>query len=79
MRAEVAKLYDHIAPDNMIIAAPEEAIFIAMQTLLAANDHVIAVSPAYQSLYEVARSIGCIVTPWKLELPQMVGNLTSTN
>jgi aspartate/methionine/tyrosine aminotransferase len=68
LRAEVAKLYDHIAPDNVIIAAPEEAIFIAMQTLLAADDHVIAVSPAYQSLYEVARSIGCIVTPWKLEL-----------
>ena len=68
LRAEVAKLYDHIAPDNVIIAAPEEAIFIAMQTLLAPNDHVIAVSPAYQSLYEVARSIGSIVTPWKLEL-----------
>jgi aspartate/methionine/tyrosine aminotransferase len=68
LRAEVAKLYDHIAPDNVIIAAPEEAIFIAMQTLLEANDHVIAVSPAYQSLYEVARSIGSIVTPWKLEL-----------
>ena len=68
LRAEVAKLYDHIAPDNVIIAAPEEAIFIVMQTLLAASDHVIAVSPAYQSLYEVARSIGCIVTPWKLEL-----------
>jgi len=67
LRAEVAKLYDHIAPDNVIIAAPEEAIFIAMQTLLAPNDHVIAVSPAYQSLYEVARSIGSIVTPWKLE------------
>jgi aspartate/methionine/tyrosine aminotransferase len=68
LRAEVAKLYDHIAPDNVIIAAPEEAIFIAMQTLLTPNDHVIAVSPAYQSLYEVARSIGSLVTPWKLEL-----------
>jgi aspartate/methionine/tyrosine aminotransferase len=67
LRAEVAKLYDHIAPDNVIIAAPEEAIFITMQTLLEPDDHVIAVSPAYQSLYEVARSIGCTVTSWKLE------------
>ena len=67
LRSEVAKLYDHIAPDNVIIAAPEEAIFIAMQTLLVPDDHVIAVSPAYQSLYEVARSIGCEVTSWKLE------------
>jgi len=68
LRTEVAKLYDRISPDNLIVAAPEEAIFIVMQTLLAPNDHVIAVSPAYQSLYEVARSIGCRVTPWKLEL-----------
>lgn len=67
LRAEVAGLYDHIRSDNVVIAAPEEAIFITMQTLLQPNDHVIVVSPAYQSLYDVARSIGCSVTSWKLE------------
>lgn len=67
LRAEVAGLYGRIPANNVIIAAPEELIFIAMQTLLQPGDHVIAVSPAYQSLSEVARSIGCSVTPWPLE------------
>ena len=68
LRVEVANLYQHISPDQVLIAAPEEAIFIAMQTLLRPGDHMIAVSPAYQSLHEIGSSIGCEVTPWKLEL-----------
>jgi aspartate/methionine/tyrosine aminotransferase len=67
LRAEIARLYQHVSPENVIVAAPEEAIFIAMQTLLTPGDHVIVLSPAYQSLYEIARSIGCRVTLWKLE------------
>jgi len=67
LRAEISRLYQHVSPENVIVAAPEEAIFIAMQTLLTPDDHVIVLSPAYQSLYEIARSIGCRVTPWKLE------------
>ena len=67
LRKEVSRLYARINPDQVVIAAPQEAIYIAMQTLLSPGDHVIAVSPAYQSLYEVARSIGCRLTPWKLE------------
>lgn len=67
LRAEVAKLYQHVTPEDVIIAAPEETIFITMQTLLTPDDHVIVLSPAYQSLYEIARSIGCRVTPWTLE------------
>ena len=66
LRAEVAGLYQHITPNDVVIAAPEEAIFIAMQALLKPGDHVIVVSPAYQSLFEIAASIGCRVTPWKL-------------
>jgi aspartate/methionine/tyrosine aminotransferase len=67
LKAEVAKLYQHITSEDVIIAAPEEAIFIAMQTLLMPDDYVIVLSPAYQSLYEIARSTGCRVTPWTLE------------
>ena len=66
LRAEVAGLYEHIAADNVLIAAPEELIFVAMQTLLNPDDHVVVVSPAYQSLYEIARSMGCAITPWKV-------------
>lgn len=68
LRAEVAQLYQNITPDDVMIAAPEEAIFIAMQTLLKPGDHVVTIFPAYQSLYEVARSKGCDVTLWTLEL-----------
>jgi len=68
LRAEIAKLYERIDAENALVAAPEEAIFVAMQTLLEAGDHVIAIAPAYQSLYEIARSIGCQVTPWNLEV-----------
>jgi aspartate/methionine/tyrosine aminotransferase len=67
LRAEVAGLYQHITADNVLIAAPEELIFVAMQTLLTPDDHIVVVSPAYQSLYEIARSIGCHLTPWKLQ------------
>lgn len=66
LRAEVASIYHQTPADNVMIAAPEEAIFIAMHALLTAGDHVVVTSPAYQSLYEVARSIGCSLTPWML-------------
>jgi aspartate/methionine/tyrosine aminotransferase len=67
LRAEVARLYQQVPPENVIIAAPEEAIFIAMQTLLRPRDQVVAITPAYQSLHEIARSIGCELTDWSLE------------
>jgi aspartate/methionine/tyrosine aminotransferase len=67
LREAVAGLYEHMPPENVLIAAPEEAIFIAMQTLLRPGDHVVAVSPAYQSLHEIARSIGCELTKWNLQ------------
>ncbi len=68
LRAEVSRLYRSITPDDVLIAAPEEAIFIAMQTLLKPGDHVVTIFPAYQSLYEIARAIGCEVSQWTLEL-----------
>jgi len=68
LRAQVARLYPRLSPDGVMIAVPEEAIFIAMYTLLNPGDQVIAVFPAYQSLYEIARAIGCEVTPWRFEL-----------
>ncbi|MBN1890212.1 MAG: aminotransferase class I/II-fold pyridoxal phosphate-dependent enzyme [Thermoflexales bacterium] len=68
LRAEAACLYQTIDADHVMIAAPEEAIFIAMHTLLKPGDHIVSVFPAYQSLYEIARAIGCEVTPWTFEL-----------
>jgi aspartate/methionine/tyrosine aminotransferase len=73
LRDEIAKIYQHVPPGNIIIAAPEEAIFVTMQTLLKPGDQVMAISPAYQSLHEIARSIGCEVSKWSLE-PAADGN-----
>jgi aspartate/methionine/tyrosine aminotransferase len=66
LRAEVTRLYATIAPGDVLVAAPEEAIFLAMHALLKPGDHVIVVHPAYQSLYALAEHLGCRVTRWPL-------------
>jgi aspartate/methionine/tyrosine aminotransferase len=67
LREQVARLYDGISPNETLIAAPEELIFIAMNVLLTPGDHVIATFPGYQSLYEVAGALGATVTRWALK------------
>lgn len=64
LRRETANLYQNIDADNVLILAPEEGIFVAMNCLLNKGDHVICTYPGYQSLYEVAQSLGCEVTKW---------------
>lgn len=64
LRQEIAQLYQKVQADDVLVVTPEEGIFITMNTLLSAGDHVIAAFPGYQSLYEVARAIGCQVTLW---------------
>jgi len=64
LREEIAKLYKTIDPENVLVITPEEGIFIAMNVLLKAGDEVIVTFPGYQSLHEVARSLGCRIIPW---------------
>jgi aspartate/methionine/tyrosine aminotransferase len=64
LREEVSRLYTTIKPEDVLIAAPQECIFIAMNTLLKKGDHVITTFPGYQSLYEIALAIGCEVSRW---------------
>ncbi len=67
LRERIAALYKSCAPDDILVhAGAEEAIFSFMQVFLAAGDHVVYMSPAYQSLYEVTMSLGCEVSPWLL-------------
>jgi aspartate/methionine/tyrosine aminotransferase len=62
LRREIAGLYETIAPDEILVfAGAEEAIFCAMNVLLAPGDHAIVTWPGYQSLYEVARAAGAQV------------------
>jgi aspartate/methionine/tyrosine aminotransferase len=63
LRAEIARLYESVQPEEVVtFTGAEEGIFLAMHALLAAGDHAIVLWPAYQSLYEVARSVGATVT-----------------
>ncbi len=65
LRAEIAGLYTGISARDCLVVTPEEGIFIALNTLLEPGDHVICTFPGYQSLFEIARGIGCEVTPWR--------------
>ncbi len=67
LRAEIARFYPGIPSEGIIVAAPEEAIYISMVSILKPGDHVVVISPAYQSLYDLARSIGCEVTFWPIQ------------
>jgi aspartate/methionine/tyrosine aminotransferase len=67
LRDEIARMHQTLTADDVLVIAPEEGIFIAMQTMLNPGDEVISVFPAYQSLMEIARSLGCRVIPWRLE------------
>lgn len=66
LREEVARLYQNIQPQDVITVVPEEGIFIAMNAMLNKGDNIIVTTPTYQSLYEIANSLGCSVTQWPL-------------
>ena len=65
MRQAICGLYELMSPDEILVhAGAEEAIFLFMYAALAAGDHLIVHWPCYQSLTDVARSIGCEVSLW---------------
>ena len=68
LRAEIASLYETIAPDEVLtFSGAEEAIYVAANVLLQPGDHAIVTWPAYQSLHEVARATGADVTLHELQ------------
>ncbi|GAP08217.1 MAG TPA: aminotransferase class V-fold PLP-dependent enzyme [Anaerolinea thermolimosa] len=66
LRDEIARFYAPLTARQVLTAAPEEAIFIAMNGLLDAGDRVVVLEPAYQSLHAVARALGARVESWPL-------------
>jgi aspartate/methionine/tyrosine aminotransferase len=64
LREEIGGMYGGISPEDVLTVVPEEGIFLFMHALLEPGDHVVCTYPGYQSLYEVARSIGCRVSTW---------------
>lgn len=67
LRNAIAKLYSRMVAENIVVhAGAQEPIFNFMNVLLEPGDHVITQFPIYQSLYEVASTIGCELSKWDL-------------
>jgi aspartate/methionine/tyrosine aminotransferase len=66
LRKEISKIYESIQPEEILVhTGAEEAIFLFMLAMLKENDHIIVHAPHYQSLSEVAKSLGCFISPWR--------------
>jgi len=85
LRREIARLYERVGPDDILVfAGAEEAIFCLANAELGPGDHAIVTWPGYQSLYEVARSTGADVTlhelredaNWAIDLYRLRAQLT---
>ena len=66
LRHAISALYRNLESDHILVhAGAEEAIFNFMNVKLRPGDHIIVHSPCYQSLSEVARSIGAEISNWQ--------------
>ncbi len=69
LRETVAEeLYPGLEAENILMfAGAEEGIFCALSTLIEEHDHVVVVTPCYQSLLEIPKSKGAEVTEIELK------------
>jgi len=66
LRGEIARLYHGLtASDVLAHVGAQEAILNFASACLAPGDEVVVQTPCYQSLYQVAESLGCRVLPWE--------------
>lgn len=66
LRQEISTIYDSISPEQILVhSGAEEAVFTFMQAALEPGDHLIVHWPCYQSLFEIAASIGCQISRWE--------------
>ena len=87
LRREIAGIYETLEADDVIaVVGASEALFILFSALIRPGDHVVALWPAYQSLYDLARSQGAEVElvelrpedGWKLDLDRIAAALRPT-
>ena len=78
LREEIAKLHN-VTPDDVLVAVPQEAIYIAMNTLAqylrgsSTGFHAVVTFPTYQSLHEDLRSLGVELSYWRAEYEDKTG------
>lgn len=85
LREAVAGQYTTCQPgDVLVFSAPEEAIFHVAAAVLEPGDHMVGITPAYQSSYAIPRALGAGVTlvplredrGWALDLDELAAQLT---
>lgn len=68
LRTAVSNLYKSAQPKQIVIlTSPEEGIYLTMRTLLEQGDHVVVLTPAYNSLLAVAQHITGNVSQWEIK------------
>jgi aspartate/methionine/tyrosine aminotransferase len=84
LRQEIAGLYETLEGDDVIaVVGASEALFLLVSALVRPGDHVVALWPAYQSLYDLARARGAEVQlvelqpedGWALDLDRLAAAL----
>lgn len=65
LREAIAALYQGVTADDVLVhVGAEEPIFTFFRATLSPGDHVIALTPTYQSLTSVAEALGATVSRW---------------
>ena len=70
LRQQIASRYPGITAEEVVVAVPEEGIFLTMHTLLQPGDHVVVLTPAYDSLLNLAHHLTGNVTRWEIKAEQ---------
>jgi aspartate/methionine/tyrosine aminotransferase len=67
LRELIAGQYDHVMADEVVcLSAPEEGIYLLMRTLLEPGDHIVVLTPAYDSLLNLAEHVSGNVSRWEI-------------
>lgn len=68
LRSAIARLYVGIEPDDVLVhAGAQEPIFTFLRSTLSPGDHVIVLTPTYQSLTSLAEDFGARVSRWNAQ------------
>lgn len=68
LREAIAAGYKQVtAAEIVVLGSPEEGIYLTMRSLLEPGDHVVVLTPAYDSLLNLALHISGNVTRWQIE------------
>ncbi len=69
LRQLVAAQYQEMVmvEEVVMLGAPEEGIYLLMRALLAPGDHVVVLTPAYNSLLNVAQHVSGNVSQWAIQ------------